>query len=319
MDDTALTPVATDEGLPQIQPSSASLAQQLVHLLEEVVQFSSAQHELQTPPRRPRGRPVQLSWLHLALALLLDVLQQDQHLSTIWRRLCLQPLGSFAPVQLSYEAVRKRLLSTGTAVLEQLFDTLSSALDHLSQPLPPTLHLAPFATEVVALDESTLDGLRRLTQQQRALPNGDAHLLPGQIAGLFDLRRQRWMRLQFRADVLAACNSGILLLRQGLARGSLIVADLGYFSFPWFDYLTAEGYWWVSRLKAGVSYEIKQVLAYEEHSGFLDAIVWLGTYRADRAAHAVRLLCYTVAGKQYCYLSNVLDPQQLSAQDLAQL
>lgn len=319
MHDTALTPVAIEEALPQIQPSSASLAQQLVRLLQEVVEFSSSQHTVSVAQHRPRGRPLQLSWLHLALALLMGVLQQDQHLSTIWRRLYLQPIGSFAPVHLTYEAVRKRLLSAGSALLEQLFDTVTSALAHLSQPLPSTLTLAPFATEVVALDESTLDGLRRLTQEQRDLPNGDPHLLPGKIAGLFDLRQQRWMRLQLRADVLAACNTGILLLLQGLAPGSLIVADLGYFSFPWFDYLTGEGYWWLSRLKQGVTYEIKQVLAYDERLGFLDAIVWLGKYRADRAAHAVRLVCYTVGDKPYAYLTNVLDPHQLSVQDIAQL
>lgn len=319
MHDTALTPIAAQEALPQIHPASASLRQQLVHLLQEVVEFSSAQHALQAPGSGPRGRPLQLSWLHLALALLLGVLQQDRHLSTIWRRLYIQPIGAFAPVQMSYEAVRKRLLSAGAEVLEQLFDIVSSALAHISQPLPSALTLAPFATEVVALDESTLDRLRRLTQEQRELPNGEPHLLPGKVAGLFDLRQQRWMRLQFRADVLAACNTSILLLLQGLAPGSLLVADLGYFSFPWFDYLTGEGYWWISRLKQGVTYEIRQVLAYDERTGFLNAIVWLGKYRADHAAHAVRLVCYTLHDNQYCYLTNVLDPQQLSVQDIAQI
>lgn len=319
MHDTPLTAVATEQALPQIQPASASLAHQLVHLLQEVVEFATTQHDLPLAQRRPRGHPLHLSWLHLALALLMGVLQQDRHLSTIWRRLYLQPIGSFAPVHLTYEAVRKRLLGAGSAVLEQLFDTVSSALAQISQPLPSALTLAPFATEVVALDESTLDGLRRLTQEQRDLTTGDPHLLPGKVAALFDLRRQRWMRVQFRADVLAACNTGILLLLQDLAPGSLMVADLGYFSFPWFDYLSGAGYWWISRLKQGVTYEIKQVLAYDERTGLLDAIVWLGKYRADRAAHAVRLVCYTFDGKQHGYLTNVLDPLQLSVQDMAQI
>lgn len=63
--------------------------------------------------------------------------------------------------------------------------------------------------------------------------------------------------------------------------GSLKLADLGYFSFPWFDSLTGQGYWWVSRLKERVSYELKEVVAYDNHTGLLDAIVWLGTYRAE--------------------------------------
>jgi len=204
--------------------------------------------------------------------------------------------------------------------LQRLFETISHALAQrsLSQP-PSALTLAPFASQVVALDETTLDHLQRLTQDLRDIPDGDAHRIPGKLAGLFDLRLQRWIRVQFRADVLAGCNTGILLLLEVLAPGSLILADLGYFGFPWFDYLTDQGFFWVSRLKAKTTYEIKEVLAYEDHSGTLDAIIWLGTYRADRAAHAVRLVIFSFHGIQYGYLTNVLDPQQLSMQEIAQL
>jgi hypothetical protein len=223
-------------------------------------------------------------------------------------------------VKVTYEAVRKRLLRAGTAALQQLFEQVTQGLAHWSQAQQVSaLSLAPFASQVVALDETTLDHLRRLTADRRELPSGDAHLLPGKVAGLFDLRAQRWLRVQFRADVLAYCNTGVLLLLECLAPGALILADLGYFSFPWFDYLTGQGYWWISRLKEGVSYEIKEVLAYDDYTGLLDAIVWLGKYRADRAASAVRLLIFSSQGKQYRYLTNVLDPTQLSMQDIAQL
>jgi hypothetical protein len=256
----------------------------------------------------------------LYLALLMGVLRQTPHLSTIWRRLYLEEIGTFAPVQVTYEAVRKRLLSAGTTALQCLFETVSHGLAQWSQAQHVSaLSLAPFASQVVALDESTLDRLRRLTADLRDLPTGDPHLLPGKLAGLFDLRLQRWVRVQFRADVLAGCNIGVLTLLTGLPTGSLILADLGYFSFPWFDYLTGQGYWWVSRLKEGVTYEIKEVLAYDDHTGLLDAIVWLGKYRADRAAHAVRLICFPFNGTPYRYLTNVLSPTHLSLHDLAQL
>jgi Transposase DDE domain len=68
-----------------------------------------------------------------------------------------------------------------------------------------------------------------------------------------------------------------------------------------------------------VTYELKEGLAYDDHTGLLDAIVWLGKYRADRAAHAVRLVCFSFNGTQYHYLTNVLDPTQLSVSDIAQL
>jgi len=320
MHDIPLTQVQAEGYLPQIQPRSPSLAQQLVHLLQQVLVFAHERTALQGSQSRSRGRPPLLPLQQLYLALLMGVLQHTSHLSTIWRRLYLEEVGSFAPVQVTYEAVRKRLLSAGTTALAQLFETVSVGLTQWSQAQQlSALSLAPFASQVVALDESTFDRLRRLTSDLRDVPAGDPHLLPGKLAGLFDLRLQRWIRVHFRADVLASCNTGILLLLEGLAPGSLILADLGYFSFPWFDYLTGQGYWWVSRLKDGVTYEIKEVLAYDDHQGILDAIVWLGKYRADRAAYAARLVCFSYHGTQYRYLTNVLDSTQLSMRDIAQL
>ena len=316
----ALTQVQAEGYLPQIQPRSPSLAQQLVHLVQQVLVLSQESTAIQAPERRPRGRPPRLSLQQLYLALLLGILRQTPHLSTIWRRLYLEDTGPFAPVHVTYEALRKRLLSAGTTALAQLFETVCAGLGLWSQAQQPSaLALAPFASQVVALDESTFDRLRRLTADLRDLPAGDAHLLPGKLAGLFDLRLQRWVLVAVRADVLASCNTGILCLLEGLAPGSLILADLGYFSFPWFDYLTGQGYWWVSRLKEGVTYQLKEVLAYDDHSGLLDAIVWLGKYRADRAAHAVRLVCFSSHGTQYRYLTNVLDARCLSLRDIAQL
>ena len=63
--------------------------------------------------------------------------------------------------------------------------------------------------------------------------------------------------------------------------------------------------------------QIQEVLAYDDHTGLLDAIVWLGAYRADRAASAVRLLEFTWQGRHYRYLTNVLAPTQLSGWDIA--
>jgi IS4 transposase len=320
MHDTPLTQVQAEGYLPQIQPRSPSVAQQLIHLLHQVLVFTQESSAMQASACRPRGRPPLLPLQQLYLALLMGVLRQTPHLSSIWRRLYLEEIGTFAPVQVTYEAVRQRLLSAGTPVLEHLFETVSVALVHWGQAQQPlALSLAPFASQVVALDESTCDRLRRLTSDLRDVPAGDPHLLPGKLAGLFDLRLQRWVRVQLRADVLASGNTGLLLLLQGLAPGSLILADLGSFSFPWFDSLTGQGYCWVSRLKDGVTYQIKEVLASDDASGLLDAIVWLGAYRADRAAYAVRLVCVSFHGTRYRYLTNVLGSTHLSMHAIAQL
>lgn len=316
MHDTSLVPVSTsDEGDFRASASEgSSCEQQIVALLEQVLLISQEScTDLSAPAKRRRGRPATVSLEQLWLALLLGVLRQKQHLSSIWRILFEQRIGSFLPVKLTYEAIRKRLLAAGSAPLQALFLRISAALGIWVQSQHVNaLPLAPFACGIYALDESTMEQLRSV------VPN-DPHLIPGKIAGLFDLRKQCWIHMQFRADVLAGCCVDILLLVQGLAPGSLILADLGYFRFPWFDYLTGEGYFWVSRLKHRVTYSVKEVLAYDDHLGVFDAIVWLGKYRADQAAHAVRLVIYCHQGKQYVYLTNVLDPALLSMQEVAQL
>ncbi|HEY6408617.1 MAG TPA: IS4 family transposase [Ktedonobacteraceae bacterium] len=321
MHDTAVMHMQPSACIAPTKPPSASLAKPIVALLEELlVQSEASCSALMPSGKRPRGRPPTLPLDQLWLALVLGVLRHAKHVSTIWRSLCLETTGSFAVVQVTYEAVRKRLLAAGTAPLQRLFETLSQALAQrsLSQQ-PAALTLAPFASQVVALDETTLDHLQRLTQDLRDVPmvTPIASRAKGQDSLICE--GTRWLRVQFRADVLAGCNTGILLLLEVLAPGSLILADLGYFSFPWFDYLTDQGFFWVSRLKARTTYEIVEVVAYDDRSGTLDALIWLGTYRADRAAHAVRLVSFCFHGTQYRYLTNVLDPQLLSMQEIAHL
>jgi Transposase DDE domain len=248
------------------------------------------------------------------------MLTQAHGLRRIWRGMVSGSLGSFPLLSVTYEAVRSRLLTAGTQPLQQFFGQIRQALLlWQEQSQISALPLARFASQVVALDETSLDEVKRLTADLRSEPDKSARLRPGKLAGLFDLRTQHWVRLQFRADVPAGCNGGIWTLLAGLARGSLIVEDLGYFSFPWFDSLTEQGYFWISRVKARTSYTVHQVFYQDTPSGVLDALVWLGAYRADQAAYAVRMVQYTFGSTKYQYFTNVLDPAPLPLLEIAQL
>jgi hypothetical protein len=103
----------------------------------------------------------------------------------------------------------------------------------------------------------------------------------------------------------------------GLPPGSLVLADLGYFGFAWFDDLTAAALWWVSRLRAQTSYTL--IHAFYQRGDTLDALVWLGQHRADRARHAVRLVQFRHHGTLRRYVTNVTDPATLPVADLARL
>jgi Transposase DDE domain len=186
------------------------------------------------------------------------------------------------------------------------------------QHLPTTgRDLAAFAREVLILDESTLDQMKRWLPHLRGLPSGHDGLLPGRLAGLFDVRTQLWRRFAVLDDAKANCKVHAREMLSGLSQGVLFLFDAGYFAFEWFDELTAAGHWWISRRMSSVSFPIIHIFV--QADGLLDALVWMGESRTNRAGEAVRLIQYRWKGQWYSHLTNVLDPLLLSAADVSRL
>jgi len=172
---------------------------------------------------------------------------------------------------------------------------------------------------VYAIDGSTLDKVRRLLSWLRAVPNGDSRLLPGKLVSLFDIRRQLWQEVVHLSNPNQNEKTVARQLVETVPTGSMILADMGFFGFAWFDWLTDQHYHWLSRLRKKTTYEVLHTFYEDPSTGIFDGIVWLGKYRADKAAHAVRLVTFTI-GKTHCrYITNVLDPQQLSLHQIALL
>jgi Transposase DDE domain len=267
---------------------------------------------------RGRGRPPTLSLSHLWFSLMLSVLLGRSSYQDLWRRLGSQVLGPFRPVQLTDDAIIARLLKAGLEPLQQMFTQLSAVLARRLGPggaVPADL--APFASEIVALDETTWDQMQRHLPSQRALPDGHADLLPGKLAGRFNLRTQQWDFLQFREDATANCKWQCWTLLADLAVGSLLLFDLGYFSFPWFDYLTQLHFWFICRLREKTSYQLAHV--FYQHEGVLDALVWLGSAHRSRCGYPVRLVRFYDGTQLRCYVTNVLAPLVLPMADIARL
>src|SRR6266566_1131764 len=281
----------------------------------QVVSYVTEQTQAVVLAGRRRGKPATLTTLHLCLGIVLCGLQGFGSQLKLWRRICLEPIGPFAPVYVVDQAVYNRLARAAGAMrafFEQVSGSLGEQLVGLEEH-----SLAPWARQVLALDESTLDAVGRWLPELRPLLPGDPRLLAGRISALFDLRRQQWVRVEVWQEAVANCKQQARLLIEGLEAGTLLLFDRGYLSFPWFDELTARGLWWISRYANHASLEVRHVLY--QGDGVLDAIVWLGKHRADRATYAVRLVQFYQHGQLHRYLTNVLDPQQLSLADLARL
>ena len=263
-------------------------------------------------PRR-RGRPRDLCWSHLWLALVLATLQGMHSYADVWRLLATRSVGRFAALFLCSPAIVRRLERGGLPPLYALNARMGTLL-HERLPLPCACPLAPFATQIVALDETTLDVVHKHLPALRTLPKGAPGLLAGKVAALFDIRTQQWLSIQFRPDVLAHCSVEALSVLSDLAEGTLLLFDLGYFAFVFFDALTDRKLWWVTRLRSNVTYQLAHT--HYRHQGTLDALVWLGSKRASQAGHMVRLVRTWDGTHLHSYLTNVLDPRLLPLADV---
>lgn len=263
---------------------------------------------------RTRGRPPILPGAMLWAGLLVCVLRGWSSQRALWRLLRTHGVWDFPAQPISDDAVYRRLARDGDRPMREVFAAVTAAV--LAEAVPD-LTLAPFATEVVVLDETTLDPVARTLPALRGLPPRAAALLPGKVAAVFDVRRQLYRRIEVTPDPHQNERHLAPTLCADVPVGSLVLADLGYFGFPWFDHLTDAGYWWLSRLRAKTSYTVAHVHYQDDTT--LDALVWLGAYRADRARHLVRLIQLTQGAQVRRYLTNVRDPAQLGAAEIGPL
>lgn len=288
-----------------------STLDQIERFLQEMIE------ELELNRREPvgRGRPRILPAMCLWAGVVVCVLRGWNSQLKIWRLLSEKGLWDYPRFALSDEAVYKRLEKGGAEPLKSLFEQISSVLEERLRAYEQKL--ASFASEVVAIDATSLDQVMRHLPVLRKLERGEDALLPGKLAGVFDLRMQQWRYIEHveaphENEKVAAQN-----LLQHIQRGALILMDLGFFSFPWFDQLTQEGYYWISRLRQKTSYTVLHTF-YQKGSTF-DGLVWLGAYRADRTRYAVRLVTFRVGELTYQYITNVIQPGQLSLHEIAVL
>jgi len=263
-------------------------------------------------PGRPRILPAMVLWA----GLLVCVLRGFGSQLALWRLISERGLWFFPRFEVTDQAVYNRLHNAGTEPMERLFGQISRVLAERFKGMVSD-SLASFAKEVVCIDESTLEGISRTLPTLRGIPEGDPRLLPGKLAGLFDLRRQQWLSVRIQPNPNQ--NEKVLArdLASELPAGTLVVADLGYFGFAWFDWLTERGCHWLSRLRAKTSYKV--VHTFYQRGDVFDGIVWLGVHRADRAKHAVRLVSFRQGKTLHRYITNVLDPHTFPIASIAEV
>ena len=282
----------------------------------ETMMIQAIEHPSTTEVVNTLGRPNRLSNRLLAAGLLWCLLHGWISQWDLWRRVSTFGVGSLAPVAVCDQAIYNRLARHGTELMQQMCSQISTWLWHWMAPYEDR-SLAPFATRIYALDERTMRAVKRWLKELREVPLGDPSLLAGRLVGLFDVRRQQWVRIDWLPKAIANCQLQAQAMLSGVEAGAFLLFDLGYYNFEWFDTLTQRGIWWVARLRSNGSYVIEHCLV--QRDGYFEALIFLGAHRSDRSAYLMRLVRVRYRGQWYSYISNITDPLQLSGGQIVQL
>jgi hypothetical protein len=273
---------------------------------EQVVEVLKEQSRAVVPkPKVAVGRPSALSWPHLCVGVLACLLMGWHHQLDVRRLLCIEGFWDWPTVPLVCDQAIYNRLERASNWMHALFDQVTQSLRKRLEPWQQR-DLAPFASRVLALDESQLDEVGRWLPELAALGHNDPGLRAGRISALFDVRLQQWWKVDVLSEAQTNCKMHARAMIEALEAGVLLLFDRGYFAFEWLDDLTTRGLLWISRWSNNASYTILHVCY--QADGVLDAIVSLGNYRTDQAAYPVRLLQFWYRGQQYTYLTNVCDP-----------
>src|SRR5918995_4589750 len=247
--------------------------------------------------------------------------------SLVWRRLpavaevqkvlAREGLLWTPPLQVSPQAITKRLDVLPAAVMGQLFAEVCTRLQ--AQAAPSVFHpsWAPVREHfplIAIVDGSTLEALRKRTQ---VLRERDGVMLAGKTLVMVEAFSHRPLWQLYTEDAAANDKRFAVEILTALPSGGLLVFDLGFFSFLWFDDFTDSHRFFVTRMREKTAYRTVQELSSSPY--YRDELIQVGQYRSNPCTYPLRMVSVRWQGVWYRYLTNVLAPQVLSARQVCEL
>jgi hypothetical protein len=255
----------------------------------------------------------------MVAAVLAMVWRQVPGVCTLQRMLARERILWAEKTVVSQPALSERFLTFPAVLFERV---LYRVIAHLperyqsrSRPHFPLLEaLKSRFAACYAVDGTTLEALFRKLKSLQEAPDAP---LAGHLVAVVDLVTHLPAKLWWFENSQSNDKAAIPDLLAWLVPDSLLVFDLGYFSFPFFDALTDRDCWFVTRLRKKTSYQVQQVLI--DQPRLREQIVQLGKYRSNPSQYPVRLIEIYLGKRWYQYLTNVLEPQQLSVLEVVSL
>jgi hypothetical protein len=276
-----------------------------------------ARRDPQQPQRLIRRRQ-RLLTLPVMVAIIVSLVwRRGPSVAAIQKVLAREGLLGVAPLQVSAQAISKRLDVLPAAVMGQL---LVEVCTRLQAQLPPPLphpswatvraHFAPLAI----VDGSTLEALRKKTE---VLRQREGLVLAGKVMVMVEAFSHRPLWQLYTEDAAANDKRFAVEILAALPVGGLLIFDLGFFSFLWFDAFTDQQKYFVTRMREKTAYYTVQVLSQGPY--YRDERIEVGQYRSNPCQHPLRMISVLWQGTWYRYLTNVLAPQELSARQVCEL
>jgi hypothetical protein len=306
--------------VPGPMPSVAEIEAELTALLTPAL-FAPRQLE-RRDPRNP-DRRIRLRERILTLPVMVALV-----VSLVWRR-----LGSIAevqrvvvqdgllwvsPLQVSEQAIAKRLDTLPASALAAVFADVSARLQAQPPPQLPGLErwtaVRARFPHIAMVDGSTLEALRKKTQTLHAQPG---LVLAGRVMAMVEAFTHRPVWHLYTEDAAANDKRFAAEILAAVPLGGLLIFDLGFFSFLWFDDFTDQQKFFVSRFRQKTAYRVTQVLSHTPY--YRDELIEVGLHHSHPCRHPLRLVSVLWRGQWYRYLTNVLDPTQLSARHICEL
>jgi len=199
----------------------------------------------------------------------------------------------------------------------QLLAEVCVRLQAQAPPAVPHPRWAPVRERfslMALVDGSTLEALRKKTQ---VLREREGLVLGGKMMVMVEAFSHRPLWQLYTEDAAANDKRFATEIMAALPVRGLLVFDLGFFSFLWFDDFTDQQKFFVTRMREKIAYRTVQVLS--QGASYRDEMIQVGLYRSHPCTHPLRLVSVLWQGTWYRYLTNVLDPQQLSARQVCEL
>ncbi len=248
--------------------------------------------------------------------------------SLVWRR-----LGSIAevqrvvvqdgllwisPLQVSEQAIAKRLDPLPASALAAVFCEVSARLQEQPAPELPGLErwteVRARFSRIAMVDGSTLEALRKKTQTLQAQPG---LVLAGRMMAMVEAFTHRPLWHLYTEDAAANDKRFATEILAAVPEWGLLIFDLGFCSFLWFDEFTDQHKFFVTRMRQKTAYRVTQVLAQSPY--YRDELIAVGLHHSHPCRYPLRQVSVLWRGQWYGYLTNILDPTQLSAQDICEL